>query len=139
MTLGSIPSMSEWVHANTSKFCPKKSEIALCTPLGRVFYFFYFQDPGWLFVVDGEVDQVFNGPSSSLLAWRSRINGVIEGSLTWRPLIDNMELPWLGSCFYSLMVALPRLLLVSLDFAYPSGGREFHQEVVNAGYDPQFP
>ena len=34
------------------------------------------------------------------------------------------------------MVALPLLLLVSLNFAYPSGGREFHQEVVTAGYDP---
>ena len=40
MMLGSIPSMSKWVHANTSKFCPKKSEIASRTPSGRFFLIF---------------------------------------------------------------------------------------------------
>ena len=40
MMLGSIPSMSEWVHANTSKFCPKKSEIASRTPLAKFFLIF---------------------------------------------------------------------------------------------------
>ena len=35
MMLGLIPSMSEWVHANTSKFYPKKLKIASRTPSGR--------------------------------------------------------------------------------------------------------
>ena len=82
-----------------------RNQKLLCVPHRAGF--FDFQDPEWLFVVDGEVDQGFNRPSGSLLAWRSRINGVIEGSLTWRLLIDYMELPWLGSYFYILMVALP--------------------------------
>ena len=40
MMLGSIPSMSEWVHVNTTKFYPKKSKIASRTSSGRFFPIF---------------------------------------------------------------------------------------------------
>ena len=40
MILGSIPSMSEWAHANTSRFCLKNSEIASCIPSGKFFPIF---------------------------------------------------------------------------------------------------
>ena len=40
MMLGSIPSMSDWAQANTSRFCLKNSMITSRISLGRFFQIF---------------------------------------------------------------------------------------------------
>ena len=67
----------------------------------------------WFLVIDWEVDLVLYGPSGSLFIRRPWVNGVIEGSLTWRPLIDDIDLPWSRCTLDGLVVKSPCLFLIS--------------------------
>ena len=79
------------------------------------------------------------GPVVAFLSEQSWVNCIVEGSFTWRPLIDDVYLQWPGCIPDGLIIASLSLFLVSSYLSYSIWSRELHQKMIYTGDHLQCP